>query len=251
MDDQPAFSEPQPTSEVGSDRISFKRSYFYLLVAPVAFVVGLAVGFLFWGRAGSPPAAQAPQAAAAEQGQAQQQAYKRYDVPEDDDYTIGPENAPITIIEFSDYECPFCRRWYQETYLRLREEYGDRVRIVYRDFPLYSIHPEAEPAALAANCAGEQGKYWEYHDLLFSSEGLGEEYYLQFAEQLGLDAGQFKACLESEKYKDEVTADYEFASNLGVNSTPTFFVNGIPVVGAQPFDVFQQIIEKELAGELP
>ena len=220
----------------------------------MAFVLGLAVGFLFWGRGGgtATTAAQpeAAAAAAADSGEPQQ-AYKRYDVPEDDDYSIGPENAPITLIEFSDYECPYCRRWYQETYLRLREEYGDQVRIVFRDFPLYSIHPNAEPAAIAANCAGEQGDYWGFHDLVFDSEALGKEYYLQFAEQLGLDVEQFKACIESEKYKDEVSADYQYASNLGVSSTPTFFLNGIPIVGAQPFEVFQQVIEQELAGELP
>jgi protein-disulfide isomerase len=174
-------------------------------------------------------------------------------VPIDDDPIFGPEDAPITIIEFSDYECPYCRRWHQEVLPLLIEEYPDQVRLVYRDFPLTSIHSNAIPAAVAANCAGEQEAeaYWAYSERLFSMDlGLGAEAYQEYAEEIGLDTDAFAECLESNRYEDEVLADFEFASQLGIRSTPTFFINGIALVGAQPYDVFKQVIDQELAGEL-
>jgi len=236
--------------ERDGDTLVFKRSHVYALLLPLTFVVGLSVGYLFWGRPASAEQATAvTQAAQAPAGQ--EQAVQRYEVPDDDDPSIGPQDAPITIIEFSDYECPYCKRWYNEVYLRLREEYADEIRVVFRDFPLYSIHPNAEPAAVAANCAELQGMYWEYHDLLFAGEQLDETTYLQYAEGLGLNLDEFKACLDSEEQVSEIRGDYEYASGLGVRSTPTFFLNGLPIVGAQPYEVFQQVIEQELAGEIP
>lgn len=245
--------EIQETSP--DDRLVFKRSHLYAALLPLAFVVGLAAGYLFWGRSASPVARQAAPAQQANQGQpAQEQAaqsVRRYDVPEDDDPSLGPADAPITIIEFSDYECPYCRKWYNEVFLRLQRDYAKEVRIVFRDFPLSSIHPNAIPAAVAANCAGEQGAYWEYHNLLFSSSDLDPETYLEYARQLKLDQKAFQTCLEDGKNEEEVMADYQYAAALGVRSTPTFFVNGIPVIGAQPYDVFSELIEKELLGEIP
>lgn len=228
------------------DRMIFKRSHVYMALVPLAFVVGLAVGYLFWGRSERAVAA-APQQAANQQDQS----VRRYDVPEDDDPSLGPADAPITIIEFSDYECPYCRKWYSEVFLRLRQDYADKVRVVFRDFPLSSIHPNAIDAAMAANCAGDQGAYWQFHDLLFSDSDLGEQVYLDYAARLKLDLTAFQSCLASGKFKDEVMADYQYAAALGVRSTPTFFINGIPVIGAQPYEVFREVIEKELAGEIP
>jgi protein-disulfide isomerase len=237
-----------PASRSSSEEtVTFKRTHLYAALLPLAFVVGLAAGYLFWGRSKQAPVA-APQAAAEQTGQ---QAVKRYDVPVDDDPSIGPANAAITIIEFSDYQCPYCRRWHEEVFNRIRQDYPDQVRIVYRDFPLSSIHPEALPAAEAAGCANEQGAFWAYHDLLFSSSDLSEEIYIQYATDLGLDMEKFKACIASGRYNDEVQGDLQYASNIGVSSTPTFFLNGLPVVGAQPYDVFKEVIEKELAGEIP
>lgn len=165
---------------------------------------------------------------------------------------FGGLNAPITIIEFSDYECPYCRKWHAEAWPQLQAEYGDQIRLVYRDFPLTSIHANASPAAVAANCAGEQNMYWEYNEKLFSNERtLGRSTYENYAEDLMLDMDTFIDCMESGRFVEEVEADYQFAATLGIRSTPTFFVNGIPVVGAQPFEVFKNLIDKELAGELP
>ena len=122
---------------------------------------------------------------------------------------------------------------------------------MFRNLPLTSIHPDAFSAAEAALCAGEQDAYWEFHDRLFGGELLGTAVYLQYARDLSLELTSFEACLNSRKYQDEVQADSDFALNLGVRSTPTFFINGLAVVGAQPLDVFKQVIDKELAGEIP
>lgn len=262
-------AEVQEELEVrrGEDTITFKRSHLYAVLLPLAFVAGLALGFVFWGRgavsetpsvAAAPAEGQAaadPAGASASQAQdttgGQPQTVTRYDVPIDDDPIKGPEDAAITIIEFSDFECPYCRRWHEDVYSRLFEDYGGQVRLVYRDFPLYSIHPNAIPAAEAANCANEQGAFWEFHDKLFGGElELSSKAYEQYAEELNLDMTDFKECVDTRKYRDEVQADYTYASQLGVNSTPTFFLNGIALVGAQPYEVFQQVIDKELAGEL-
>lgn len=242
--------------------LTFKRSHVYAALLPLTFVVGLAVGYIFWGRdvvtVAAPTTSDAQQVEAGAQAQADAQAQAipqevtRYDIPEDDDPVLGPDDAAITIIEFSDYECPYCRRWHLEVLPQIQATYGDQVRLVYRDFPLTSIHANATPAAAAANCAGEQGFYWEFSERLFSMElSLSKSSYEQYASQLDLDMDTFLACLESGDQNDEVIADYEYAANLGVRSTPTFFVNGIPLVGAQPFEVFQELIDQELAGEIP
>ncbi len=258
--------------DADSDVIVFKRSHFYAVLVPTAFVLGLGVGFLFWGRdtgapagsaVGSPSSAQtageassSSQAAASGSSQSAASAGQgeviRYDVPIDDDPVLGPENAPITIIEFSDYECPFCRKFHEETFQRLLVSYPEQIRFVYRDFPLSSIHENAIGAAEAANCARDQNVFWEFHDQLFSMQyGLGREAYLQYAQDLGIDLAVFDQCIEDRVHQAEVEADFEFAARLGVRSTPTFFINGIALVGAQPYEVFQQVIDQELAGEIP
>jgi len=224
-------------------------NWFRWLVLPVVFLLGLGAGWLVWGSGGIP---NLKADATADTQVKISPDVKRYDIPTDGDPSIGPDDAPITIIEFSDYQCPYCVRWYQEVHKRLMEAYKGKIRFVYRDFPLYSIHPEAQAAAEAADCAGEQNAYWPFHDALFSHKnGLGSSAYLQYASELGLDTDQFGKCVSERRYKAEVDADFKFATKSGVSSTPTFFVNGLAVIGAQPFEVFQQIIEKELAGEIP
>jgi len=210
------------------------------LALPVVFLLGLGSGWLLWGQTSDTTQVTV------------KDDVKRYTVPTGDNPSQGPENAPITIVEFSDYQCPYCVRWYKEVYTRLMKDYAGKIRFVYRDFPLYSIHPEAQSAAEAADCAGEQDAYWLYHDALFGQKsGLGTQAYTQYASELGLNIDQFNNCVSEHRFKTEVDADFEFATSLGVSSTPTFFVNGLAVIGAQPFEVFQQIIDKELAGEIP
>jgi protein-disulfide isomerase len=175
----------------------------------------------------------------------------RYPVPEDGDPSFGPADAPITIIEFSDFQCPYCQKWHAEVWQKLAAEYPSQIRLVYRDFPLYSIHPQAGPAANAAECANEQNKFWQYHDLLFSgTEELGEAAYLSYARQTGLDMTAFEQCLSENRFDAEITADFEYASGIGIQSTPTFFLNGIALIGAQPYEVFKEVIDLELAGKL-
>jgi protein-disulfide isomerase len=255
---QPLDSD-QESTQLDFDTLKFKRSHLYAALLPLTFVVGLAVGYLFWGRDTPTPTAAVPQAvpvpAAEVSGESEPTAPQdvtRYEVSEDDDPVLGPDTAPITIIEFSDYECPYCRKWHVEVWPQLQAEYPDQIRLVFRDFPLTSIHANAIPAAAAANCAREQEQYWEFNELLFSNRySLSKSSYQLYAEELGLDMTAFNECLDSGRYNDEVQADFDFAAGLGVRSTPTFFVNGIPVVGAQPFEVFADLIEKELAGEIP
>jgi protein-disulfide isomerase len=235
----------------------------------LAFALGLGAGYFIWARplqarvvaaeekvASFEKSAKAQSTAQAGQAQAPVEVeipedIKRFAIPEDDDPVFGSANAPITIIEFSDYECPFCRRWHQEVWPQLKANYGDQIRLVYRDFPLYNIHPNAIAAAEAANCAGDQDRYWEFSDMLYEADGLSPDLYVAFAQQLKLDMDQFNQCVQEETYKPEVEADLSYASELGVRSTPTFFINGLYVVGAQPYEVFQQIIDLELAGKIP
>ena len=248
---------PEPVAEPVKVReeetFSFKATHFYAVLVALAFAVGILIGYLAWGRtpavitvAAQPsgPVAQAPIDTPTPQ-------YVRYKVPTDGFPSLGPANAPITIVEFSDFQCPYCRQWQQQTYQPLLAAYPGKIRIVYRDFPLTSIHPNAFPAAEAAQCANEQNAFWPYHDKLFSSENLGDDVYKQYAQELGLDMTKFNDCVSTHKYQKYVQDNSDFAQNLGVNSTPTFFINGLAVVGAQPLDAFKQIIDKELAGQIP
>ncbi|MFQ5800857.1 MAG: DsbA family protein [Candidatus Hydrothermarchaeales archaeon] len=168
----------------------------------------------------------------------------------DDDPWAGDKDAEVIIVEFSDFQCPFCARA-APTVNQIKKIYGDKVLFVYRDFPLSSIHPQAQKAAEASQCAFEQDKFWEYHDLLFEKQqdwaGVGVPKFKEYAADLGLDTDQFNGCLDSGKHAQEVTSDLQRGQHLGVTGTPTFFINGKKVVGAQPFSVFQGIIDDELA----
>ncbi len=157
----------------------------------------------------------------------------------------GNPKAPVTVVEFSDFQCPYCVRS-RPTVNRVRETYGDKVRWVFRHFPL-DFHAQAEKAGEAAACAGEQGKFWEMHDLLWTNTAKLQVGDLKaHAATLGLDAPRFGQCLDSGKYAGLVEADREAGQGYGVSGTPAFFVNGRPLVGAQPFDAFAQIVDDEL-----
>lgn len=245
-----------PTQE--EDTITFKRTHFYSVLVVMAFGLGILTGYFVWGRGattqyavapGQPPSgalAEAPVNPAPPE-------YIRYDISTDGHPSTGPADAPITIVEFSDFQCPFCRRFYQETYQALLAAYPGQIRFVYRNLPLTSIHPEAMPSAIASLCAQEQSAdvFWSFHDKLLSNEQLNRDVYLTYASNLGLDISKFEACLDSGSYDAIIKEDMDFAINMGVNSTPTFFVNGLAIVGAQPLSAFQQVIDKELAGEIP
>jgi protein-disulfide isomerase len=157
----------------------------------------------------------------------------------------GPANAPIQMIEFSDFECPFCFRA-NPTIAKVLSTYGDRIRLVYRHYPLPN-HPNARPAAEASACANEQGKFWEYHDRLFANQSrLTADDLKQHAAALGLDAGKFNACVDSRRFQKDVDEDAAAGQLAGVSGTPHFFINGRPLSGAQPFEAFQEVIDDEL-----
>ena len=179
----------------------------------------------------------------------------------DNDPIRGDPNAPITIVEFSDFQCPFCARFHVQTLPPLLEEYIDtgKVNLVYRDFPIQSIHPNALPAAVAAECANEQGKYWDYHDALFEQQSGWSRLdsnsaiaaFSQYATDIGLEKQQFDSCLETGKYLEEVQGDLSDGRDYDVTGTPAFFIGNeqigfVKLNGAQPFDSFQQVIDAQL-----
>jgi protein-disulfide isomerase len=158
----------------------------------------------------------------------------------------GPETALVTVEEYSDFQCPFCNR-VTPTLKRLRETYGDQIRIVWKDFPIASIHPQAQQAAEAAHCAGDQDSYWEYHDRIFANQSaLDVDDLKEHAVAIGIDADLFDGCLDSGRHADRVREGIEGGVALGVDSTPTLFVNGRRVAGAQPYEVFESLVEDEL-----
>ncbi len=174
------------------------------------------------------------------------------EVSPDDDPFKGSLDAPVTIIEFSDYQCPYCRGA-ESVVDQVLEAYGDRVRLVFRDFPLSTIHLNARLAAEASECADDQGRFWDYHDLLFERQSQWAQRlepnstFKDYADELGLDVEAFGTCLDTGIHRQEVVEDYEDGIRFGVYSTPTFFINGRKITGAS-FEVFQYWIEELSSG---
>ena len=163
-----------------------------------------------------------------------------------EDPVRGRDDAPIQLVEFSDFDCPYCRRA-TDTIDRLMEQFAGQIRFVYKDYPLPS-HPDAFKAAEAGNCAHEQGRFWELHDTMFASQGsLGVEELKGYAADLGLDTEAFDACLDSSRHAAAVNRDVRIGMSYGVSSTPTIFLNGRAVLGAAPYETFVEIIREELA----
>ena len=159
--------------------------------------------------------------------------------------SLGPTNAPVTIVEFSDFQCPYCRQA-QGALKQLMAAYEGKVKLVFRDFPLRNIHPQAQKAAEAAQCAAEQQKFWPYHDKLFAASNLQMDELKKFAQELGLNLEQFTACLDASKYAGGIDADMRAGQNVGVNATPTFFVNGYLLSGAASYERFKELVDAAL-----
>ena len=167
----------------------------------------------------------------------------------DTDPSLGNAKAPVTLVEFSDFQCPFCLR-VVPTMKQIRATYGDKVRIVWKDFPLTQIHPQAFKAGEAGQCAAEQGKFWEFHDRVFENQqAMLLDDLKRYAASVGVDAARFNACLDTSKQAEVVRDGVAQGTRLGVNSTPTVFINGRRVSGAQPYEIFAAIIDEELAGK--
>lgn len=169
---------------------------------------------------------------------------------------LGNENAKVTIVEFSDFQCPFCKSYFDDTARQINDAYikTGKVKFAYRHFPLTTIHPNAQISAEASVCANEQSKFWEYHNVLFQNQAtwsiLSATEVLpsltNLAGQIGLNTDQFNSCLTAHKYKNAVDADQKAGVAVQVSGTPAFFINGYRLIGAQPFSEFQKIIEQEL-----
>jgi len=179
----------------------------------------------------------------------------------DDDPVKGNPDAPVTIVEYSDFQCPFCSRFFQQTLPQLEENYIDtgKVKFVYKDLPLDNLHPNARPVHIASECADEQGKFWEYHDVLFEKQSEWQRLpstdlsstLTTYASDLGLQSASFETCLQSQDIADEVNKDTIEAASYGATGTPTFFIGTekdgfIKLVGAQPYAAFQGAIDNLL-----
>ncbi|HEY4680259.1 MAG TPA: DsbA family protein [Nitrosarchaeum sp.] len=258
-------------SEPNGGKISVKKSMFSALVISVIVVSMIAVFF-----AGSYISLKSDQITKSEldetiakleskilkSQQADEQAkVQSISVSTDDDPVRGNQDAPITIVEFSDFQCPFCARFQIQTLPLILEQYVEtgKVKFVYRDFPIQNSHPNAMPAAAASECAHEQNKYWEYHDILFENQGVWNKVevtsaitvFKEFAAELDLNQDQFNNCLDSGKYIEEINNDLKDGRNYGITGTPGFFIGNeetgfVKLNGAQPFEAFKSIIDSQL-----
>ena len=177
-------------------------------------------------------------------------------VPTEGDPVLGDAKAPLTLVEFTDYQCPFCRKFFANTLSKIKEKYIDtgKVRLVLKDLPL-GFHAKARPAARAAHCAGEQGKFWDMHDALFAGGGrLDRQDFVRYAEKIGIEDFPFQECLESDRYNKELDQDVADAGKASINGTPGFVlgkttdneIEGTLISGAQPFASFDRAIQKLL-----
>lgn len=237
----------EPEEKQGEYVIALSRGIFILLVSAV-LVVGIAAGLTIG------IYLQAQPATPTQQGTTQETAPVRVSgVSVDDDPSFGSDDAPVTMVEFSDFQCPFCRSFFESTLPEIKRQYVEtgKVRLVYRDFPIRSMHQYAQKAAEAAECASEQDRFWEYHDVLFQrqnewSTGNATGSFKKYASELGLNSDAFAECLDSGRYEAEVEKDLQDGVKYGVTGTPTFYINGLKVVGARPLDDFVKVIESEL-----
>lgn len=168
----------------------------------------------------------------------------------------GPKDAKVTMVEYSDFQCPFCSRVYETLEKQVMKDYGDKVRFVFKNFPLSSIHPWAEDGAVASECAFQQGndQFWTMYNGLFSKQGEItkdnlKEKATEIATSGGIDVAKFQECFDGKKSLDAVKADESEATSLGVNSTPTFFINGRKLSGAQSYENFKQLLDQELGAK--
>ncbi|MFB5605781.1 MAG: DsbA family protein [Nitrosarchaeum sp.] len=264
-------SDSSEQKGTGTGKVLIKKSVFSVLIISI-IVVSIMAAFL----AGSYINLKSDQVTKAELNEVvaklESKIFKLQEVPPqpkakpvtisiDDDPIRGNKDAPITIIEFSDFQCPFCARFHIQTLPSILEQYVEtgKVKLVFRDFPIQNIHPNAMPAAVAAECANEQGKFWEYHDKLFDNQGVWDKMeipdviaiFKEYSTKLNLNQDQFNTCLDSGKYIEEINNDLNDGREYGVNGTPGFFIGNekigfVKINGAQPFESFKNVIDSQL-----
>jgi len=266
MSDSTGNPAEPATEQAPSDEVSMKKSAYRGLVATA--IVGIAVGAFFAGYLAAHTADTADYVTESQLRDllarvqlASDSAPPKLVVSLDDDPVIGNPDAPVTLVEFSDFECPFCARFHEQTLPLIMENYvaGGAVKVVYRDFPIDRIHPNAMAVHIASECADEQGMFWQYHDMLFERQaernGLNRDgvvtLAVQYAEALSLDTEEFTACLDDPAVRAEIEADRAQGSLYGVTGTPAFFIGNdqsgyAQVSGAKPFESFADIIGQKL-----
>ena len=258
-DDYSPIDEPKEKLGYDSESDVFvipRTTFNYVVIAVTFLVVGIVLGaILFGARGGGIDRAELATlvenaVAAALDGTSNTQTLdpaKTYEVSfDEEDPSIGPADAKVVIVEFSDFRCSYCNRFAAETLPAILNEYGDKIRFVYRDYPQFGAL--SVQAAIAAQCANDQGEFWTMHNILFANAAsIAQETIPQFAEQIGLDMESFNRCLETQAYLNEVKTDFQDGQKYGPIGTPTFFINGKPIIGAQSYLVFADAIDKALA----
>jgi len=263
---------PNPVPEKDEDKITIKKSSYNNILKALVVTIAVAAFFSGYGLGTMDNSSLTNEAIAKFLNQAEQRALPtQQSVPVqtpvimvslDDDPVKGNPDAPVTIIEFSDFQCPFCSRFYTQTLPLIEKDYIDtgKVKLVYRDLPIDAIHPNARSAHIAAECADEQGKFWEYHDILFNNQrqwqGLGsvdfDNTLKEYAGQLGLQTASFDSCMKSPDISKEINDDLLDAAKYGATGTPTFFIGNekdgyVKITGAQAYSTFQRIIDDQLS----
>lgn len=256
--DETPTPEPAPVSLADQPVATISRVTFnYLLIAAVCLLVGITVGYFGYERVAGSTSTSALDEAAVQRAVAtaianlptnldgSTNANARLPVEIAGNPTMGPDDAPITMIEFGDFHCGFCKRFQDETIQPLMQQFDGKIKFVFRDYPV--LGPDSLQAALAAECAHDQNKFWEFHDRLYAAPNdLTRDAFLQYASDLGLDMDTFTTCYDNSTHRSEVIQDYIDGENAGVSGTPTFFINGRILIGAQPLDTFVLRIESEL-----
>ena len=250
---QPETAYAAPSAVLVIPRVVFN----YVIIGIVFFLLGVVIGgagvnALFNANNSENQALidSAVSAAVAETGTGQAraglQAGQKYDVTVNEtDPVLGAPDAPITIVEFSDFKCPYCGRFVSETMDSIMMNFDGKVKFVFRHYPI--LGQGSVLAALASGCAKDQGKFWEFHDLTFANQAdLTKEAFVKYATELDLDEATFTTCFDEQQHMADIQANYTYAQNLGITGTPAFFINGSYVSGAQPYSVFADVINKEL-----
>lgn len=247
-----------------ADDITIKKSTYNKLIVGIVIalmIVAFSVGYIVGNFGETKTVIQNTPQITPTQAPNQPNSQTRIAVSTGDSPVMGSSNASVTMIEFSDFQCPFCGQFFSQTLPDVEKNYVDsgKVKFVFKNMPLTNLHPNARSAAMAAECANEQDKFWEYHNTLFENQtswsGLdatdATKMFKQYASELGLDANSFNSCIDSEKYANTVDKDFQDGTSYGVNGTPTFFIGNdqrgyIRIDGAQPFSVFQQELNSEI-----
>ena len=243
-------SQPNPENETDPTAAVSKVTLNYVLIAIAFLLVGMFIGAFVVNDRRPLDQDQIKAALISALQDSELQFASQPDAPDrfalvDDDPYLGAEDAPIVIVEFSDFFCGYCKRHFDQTFAPLLENYGEHIRYVYRDFA--RLMPESAPAAAAAQCAFEQGKFWEFHQAFFNNQNaLSRDFYIQTAAEHALDAAEYTACLDENRYLGEVEFDGLDGQLAGVRGTPAFFINGQLLSGAQPYTIFERLIQREL-----